>query len=478
MTDLENKGPFIGMRHVQSLLLFLNIVVIYISRLNIGVAVVAMTNAETTNPDFPEFDWNEKEISYILSSFYWGYFVTQYPGGALCKRYGVKFILGMATLISAVLSAATPWSTTWGGWQAFCALRVLQGLAQGVVFPCVFDHLAKWCPLKERNRLGAFSNSGLECGTVLALGISGFIAAGPLGWPGISYVSAGMCFIWCILWMIFGANNAVESKFTTEAERDYIESSMAHDEDFHKKKIPIPWKAIFTSVPFFALVVARCAHIYGVSTLQAQIPSYLHGVLNMEIKSNALYSAMPFLASWVMCYIYLFLGDRFQQKQIMSLTAIRRVFNSCAFWIPAIGLIIIGFLDENNTAWALALMSISVAANSGNVIGCLMNIIDLSPNHSGSLMSVINTVSSITPLVAPLIVGVIVTDGSSRVQWQIVFAIAAAVFFFGNLIYIIWGTAETQPWDAEDFLLVKDIEKSTVRGDKEKLTVVESKTTE
>ena len=41
------------MRHMQTFLLFLNIVVIYVSRLNIGVAVVAMTNAETTNPDYP-----------------------------------------------------------------------------------------------------------------------------------------------------------------------------------------------------------------------------------------------------------------------------------------------------------------------------------------------------------------------------------------------------------------------------------------
>lgn len=42
-----------GIRHVQALLIFLNIVVVYISRLNIGVAVVAMTNAATTNPDYP-----------------------------------------------------------------------------------------------------------------------------------------------------------------------------------------------------------------------------------------------------------------------------------------------------------------------------------------------------------------------------------------------------------------------------------------
>lgn len=42
-----------GMRHVQATLLFIALVAVYVSRVNIGVAVVAMTNAESTNPDFP-----------------------------------------------------------------------------------------------------------------------------------------------------------------------------------------------------------------------------------------------------------------------------------------------------------------------------------------------------------------------------------------------------------------------------------------
>ncbi|TMW41131.1 hypothetical protein DOY81_013789, partial [Sarcophaga bullata] len=54
--------PMLGMRHMQAFLIFLNITVIYVSRLNIAVAVVAMTNAETTNPDFEEFDWTNEQI--------------------------------------------------------------------------------------------------------------------------------------------------------------------------------------------------------------------------------------------------------------------------------------------------------------------------------------------------------------------------------------------------------------------------------
>ncbi|TDG38647.1 hypothetical protein AWZ03_014931, partial [Drosophila navojoa] len=58
-TDLENKGPCLGIRHLQAVLLFLAIAANFTARLNISVSIVAMTDAATANPDFPEYDWSE-----------------------------------------------------------------------------------------------------------------------------------------------------------------------------------------------------------------------------------------------------------------------------------------------------------------------------------------------------------------------------------------------------------------------------------
>lgn len=51
--SISFTGPVVGIRHLQTLLIFLIITTIYLGRLNVGVSVVAMTNAESTNPDFP-----------------------------------------------------------------------------------------------------------------------------------------------------------------------------------------------------------------------------------------------------------------------------------------------------------------------------------------------------------------------------------------------------------------------------------------
>lgn len=357
-----------------------------------------------------EYKWSEKHKSYILSSFYWGYILTLCPGSFLCRRFGAKVVLFIATCGTAVFSMMTPWCISWGGWEVFCGIRILQGLFQGVIFPCVNEHLAMWSPPEERNRLGAFSYTGTDCGTVLAMFLSGMIANSSIGWPGISYVSGGLCGFWCVLWLIFGANNAPESRFISEAECKYIESSLEHNENFHERSIPIPWRAICCSVPFMALLVARCSETYGLSTLQAEIPSYMNGVLKMDIQSNAVFSSLPFLAMWLLSYVYLIVADVLLKRKWLSLTAVRKLFNTLSFWIPAVALIVIGFLGEEHSNAAIVLMTLSVGVNSGATIGSSLNTIDLSPNHAGILIGLSNTVANVIPILTPLIAGIIVSD--------------------------------------------------------------------
>ncbi|KAL9917945.1 major Facilitator Superfamily Transporter 1 [Glossina fuscipes fuscipes] len=458
MTTESNKVPVLGQRHLQILLLFLSITVNFIAKFNAGVSVVAMTNADTTNPDFPEYDWNEMEKSFILSSFFWGYFVTQFPGGYLCRRFGAKLTMFVSTLGSALFALLIPLTVDWGGWQIYCGIRVCQGLFQGLLFPCIHAHLAAWCPVQERNRLGALANTGIECGTVLAMFLGGIIAASSMGWPGISYVSCALGVAWCIVWLIFSANTPSESKFISAPELAYIESSknaernMANDSGTKPARIPVPWKAIMASWPFWALLVARSSQSWGFSTLQAEIPSYMNGVLGMDMKSNAFFSALPYFVMWCMSYVYLILADVLLQRKLLSLNALRKTFNSLAFWVPAIGLIAVGFVNENQRTLAKALMTANVGINAGSTIGSALNTIDLSPNHAGILMGIVNTSANVIPILTPLLVGLIVKNEDDRTEWQIVFVISALVFGLGNLFFIVFGSTQLQPWDDENYL--------------------------
>ena len=49
-------------------------------RCNVGVSVVKMQG-------IPEFQWSPETIGFVDASFFWGYIVTQIPGGFLAARY-------------------------------------------------------------------------------------------------------------------------------------------------------------------------------------------------------------------------------------------------------------------------------------------------------------------------------------------------------------------------------------------------------
>ena len=65
----------------------------------------------------------------ILSSFFYGYIVTQIPGGWIASRFGGKHLFGLGILLSAILTLLTPWAARQSV-GALVAVRVLEGVGQ------------------------------------------------------------------------------------------------------------------------------------------------------------------------------------------------------------------------------------------------------------------------------------------------------------------------------------------------------------
>ena len=105
-----------------------------------------------------------------------------------------------------------------------------------------------------------------------------------------------------------------------------------------------------------------------------------------------------------------------------------------------------------------------------------MNYADLSPNYSGFLMSISNTVGSIPGFVAPLVTGIITEDNASSSQtliklpsiinhnsqlqstiaaWRSIFLIAAGIYIFSSIIFMVFGTDKVQQYDAYANIKVK-----------------------
>lgn len=155
----------------------------------------------------------------------------------MAKRFGPKILLAVGFLVASVLTLLTYPIAQLGNWQLTVVGRVLQGMAQGFIFPSCHVLLSKWAPPSERSKLSAIVYSAAQLGNVVMLLIGGEIAASTLGWPGIFYISGAISLVWCLLWVIYGSNSPEECKRITKEEKQFIQSSLGQITDVDELKV-------------------------------------------------------------------------------------------------------------------------------------------------------------------------------------------------------------------------------------------------
>lgn len=74
--------------------------------------------------------------------------------------------------------------------------------------------------------LGTFAYAGAQFGTVIAMPISGFLAASKVGWPSIFYVFGVLAIVWSTLFFLCGADSPSSHRTISREEKEYIEDSL------------------------------------------------------------------------------------------------------------------------------------------------------------------------------------------------------------------------------------------------------------
>ncbi|XP_017477908.1 PREDICTED: putative inorganic phosphate cotransporter [Rhagoletis zephyria] len=448
-TNVMVSQPMLGVRHLQCFLIFCGLCLIYAMRVNLSMAIVAMMDNAAANPNFPEYAWSQQTKSHILSSFFCGYILAQVPSGHWARRFGGRLLLCISMTVSSTLALLTPLSVSRGGWPLLCALRFFQGLFQGATYPTVATIMAKWAPIEERSAMLTYCCSGLELGISIMLAISGVLCSSSWGWPSTFYIPGGLGLLWAIVWFVFGASTPNDCKYISAAERTLINTSLrrhAKSEECNTAHA-VPWKHIVTSRPFLVLVLSQCASSWCFWTLLTQIPSYIKSVLGKDIQSNAFYSALPYLTMLAVSLVLCPLVSYLEKSKRLNATVSRKLFNTIGQWIPAATLVYLGYLRTDQGDLAITLLTLTVTISTVTHFGYQVNHLDLSPHFAGTLMGIANSAANVMSIIAPLIVGYIVTDATNLHQWRIIFILAGGISFFGNLMFVFFGTAKVQWWN-------------------------------
>ncbi|GIY87855.1 hypothetical protein CDAR_537641 [Caerostris darwini] len=159
----------------------------------------------------PRYNWSPKEQGVILSSFYYGYLLTLMPGGYLAQSFSAKWIFGLGIFLSALLSLLTPTAAAMGV-MPVVAVRIMQGLSQGVTKPALYAIISRWSPKFERSRFSTFTMSGGLVGSVIALPLSGVISSCSSlgGWPTVFTLFGVLGCVWFVIWIYFTKDSPLD----------------------------------------------------------------------------------------------------------------------------------------------------------------------------------------------------------------------------------------------------------------------------
>lgn len=125
---------------------------------------------------------------------------------------------------------------------------------------------------------------------------------------------------------------------------------------------------------------------------------------------NSFLSALPYLSMFLVGLVCAPICDIIISKQILSIGTTRKICNGVSSFGPAIFLIWLSFIDKSDRNLGVALLVLAVTCTAFGNCGYMVNIIDIAPNHAGTLFGIINCANCVFSILGPLAVGFFGSD--------------------------------------------------------------------
>jgi ACS family glucarate transporter-like MFS transporter len=386
----------------------------YLDRLNFSIAGHFI---ET------EFSLSLKTMGWVLSSFLFGYSLTQIPGGYLADRFGPRKVLIVAVSWWSVLTAATAIAprlpiTGWlGVAYSFAFIRFLIGIGEAPSSPSYTRVVANWMGHKRRGLGSSFNLFGIGLGGALTPVLITFIMQ-HWGWRSAFCICGLLGIIVAMVWHFFSADRPEQHPRVNRAEIEFIGRGRTYESSL-AENIRVPWVRIVTNRSVIALVLGYFCQGFPIYFFHTWLFIYLIKVRGFSLTQGGFYGATPYLAIAIASP----LGGLFSDFAVRALG--KPWGQRIAVWLGMFSsaALMWGGAHASNKVTAILLLSAAAGCNMFASVTFWAACIDLGQQYSGSVAGLMNTFGNLAGAFSPIVTAYV----ASKFGWTSALTLAATV---------------------------------------------------
>src|SRR5579864_7256274 len=402
-----------GKRSYIAGLLFLNLFINYVHRINLSVAAPAIAK---------DFAWDAGKIGLLFSSYQWTYIFFLLLWGGMTDRRGARLVNGISVTIWSIAGMLTGVATTFGG---MLTTRLALGTGEAASFPTSGKVVRQWFPANERGLATAIFNAGTFAGPAVSAPLVAWLLL-KVGWRLSFMLTGSVGFIWVIVWLKFFRVPA-ECPWLPEEERNYILAQS----DSQAKAAP-PKGALLSLLgrtTMWGLFFTQGCCAYTMLLFLFWLPSYLVQSRHMSLVKAGWFTSVPYIVAVVLGLLIGRLSDRLLSREAIRQGKRRRML---IVFILLSGVVLLTNMVGNEYL-LLLLISVSLACISSalSLNIALTNDLVWNPAMVGTAIGFLILGGNIFGSLVPIATGYIVKWTGS---FDLAFYLAGLLLFVAALI--------------------------------------------
>jgi ACS family glucarate transporter-like MFS transporter len=330
---------------------------------------------------------------------------------------------GVFTVLITSLPAGT------GGLLALViATRFLLGVGVAVVYPASNCVVAAWIPSAERGIANGFIFAGVGFGAAITPPLITYIML-QYGWRSSFWVSAALGLLAGTIWFLVARDTPARHPWVTAEEQRHIEKNLPRIDSHAARGGKLPLRAILGNRDILLVTLSYFTYGYAAYIFFSWFFIYLNTVRNLNLRSSASYTMLPFLAMAVGSPLGGWISDRLTRSYG------KRV-GRCG--VAAVGIALSALFIALGTQVASAqLASLVLAGGAGALYLAQSSFWSVSADIGGKSAGTVSGVMNMGAQFGGVVTASLTPAIASRFGWTTSFLVAAGLCSAGALAWLL-----------------------------------------